>query len=263
LCSSGHGNAELRRWLVKKFILSDLHIGHRDSQYDVMDRAIDYVRHQAEKGDQIWGLGDWFHILENGFDCCINHPMTQKFRDLAGQVPTKLIPGNHDHELERYRDDTGLPNPITPIQLIKPFEENGIWYCHGHEYDPVYEYVPWILGLWNWLTGKRTPGRLKEYSVTERYLMAVNLVHSRALLGLRERARKEGRTYKGIVIGHTHLPLQQETPELPFLLNDGDMRHSSTFAVEDDVGFRILQWNSGRNDWQVTSKLSVTGKPVQ
>jgi UDP-2,3-diacylglucosamine pyrophosphatase LpxH len=244
---------------VKKFILSDLHIGHRDSQYVVMDRAIDYIRQKAEAGDQIWGLGDWFHILENGFDYCIGHPMTQKFRDLAKHVSTKLIPGNHDHELERYRDNTAcLPNPITPIKLIKPFEENGICYCHGHEYDPVYEYVPWILGLWNRFTGRRTPGHLKEYSVTERYLMAVYLVHSRALLSLRERARKEGQNYKGIVIGHTHLPLQQETPELPFLLNDGDMRHSSTFAVADDVGFRIMLWNPGQNMWQATSSLAVT-----
>jgi len=38
-----------------------------------------------------------------------------------------------------------------------------------------------------------------------------------------------------------------------FLLNDGDMRHSSTFTVEDDFEFRHLTWNSGEHNWRVIS----------
>jgi len=38
-----------------------------------------------------------------------------------------------------------------------------------------------------------------------------------------------------------------------FLLNDGDMRHSSTFTVEDDVDFHHLTWNPDKNQWRVKS----------
>jgi UDP-2,3-diacylglucosamine pyrophosphatase LpxH len=57
----------------------------------------------------------------------------------------------------------------------------------------------------------------------EQYLMAVYLVYSRASLNLQKRARTEGKDYKGIVMGHTHLPFQHQSPELPLLLDDGDM----------------------------------------
>lgn len=243
---------------MKKFILSDLHIGHPQAQYNVMEQAISYIRQKAEPGDQIWGLGDWFHMTEEGFDYCIGHAMTQKFRDLAGLILTNLVPGNHDYELGQYGDNPGLVNPIGPINIIKPFGENGIWYCHGHEYDPVCEYLPtWFHRLWAQLMGKRTPGLLRGDSITEPYLAAVNLVHSRALLELQEKGKKEGRQYKGIVLGHTHLPLQEECPELPFLLNSGDMRDSSTFVVNDDTGFHLMQWDSNQSQWRVTSSLKA------
>jgi len=240
---------------VKKFILSDLHIGHKDAQYDAMDQAITYIRKEAKAGDEILGLGDWFHMYENGFENCLQHPMTQKFRDLAGQIPTKLLPGNHDHILEKYRDNPDLGNPISPIKLIEPFMEGGIWYCHGHEYDPSVQYIPrQLMWLYNHLPRRKvTPGNLKMSSITERFIMLVYLVHSRALINLQQKVKKEHQECKGIILGHTHLPLHQQSPELLFLLNDGDMRHSSTFTVEDDVDFHHLTWNPDKNQWRVKS----------
>jgi len=240
---------------VKKFILSDLHIGHKDAQYNAMDQAITYIRKEAKAGDEILGLGDWFHMYENGFENCLQHPMTQKFRDLAGQIPTKLLPGNHDHILEKYRDNPDLGNPISPIKLIEPFMEGGIWYCHGHEYDPSVQYIPrQLMWLYNHLPRRKvTPGNLKMSSITERFIMLVYLVHSRALINLQQKVKKEHQECKGIILGHTHLPLHQQSPELLFLLNDGDMRHSSTFTVEDDVDFHHLTWNPDKNQWRVKS----------
>jgi UDP-2,3-diacylglucosamine pyrophosphatase LpxH len=238
---------------MKKFILSDLHIGHKDAQYSAMDEMIAYIQKEAKPGDEIWGLGDWWHMYENGFDNCLQHPMTQKFRDLAAQIPTKLLPGNHDHILEKYRDNPALTNPISPITLIKPFMEGDIWYCHGHEYDPSVQYIPHqLMWLWNHLPQRKiTPGNLKIDSITERYMMLVYLVQSRAIINLQNKVKKEHQECKGIVFGHTHLPLYQRSPELMFLLNDGDMRHSSTFTVEDDTEFHHMTWNPNKNQWLV------------
>lgn len=241
---------------MKRFILSDLHIGHKDAQYDVMDQAITYIRQEARPGDEIWGLGDWFHMYENGFENCLKHPMAQKFRGLAGQIPAKLLPGNHDHVLEKYRDNPALGNPVSPIKLIGPFMDGGIWYCHGHEYDPSVQYLPaQLMWLWNHLPQRKiTPGNLKVIDfISERYIMLVYLVHSRALMNLQKKLKKEHQECRGIVLGHTHLPLHQRSPELLFLLNDGDMRHSSTFTVEDEAEFHQMTWNPDERRWRILS----------
>ena len=241
---------------MRKFILSDLHIGHKDAQYDVMDQVLSYIRREAQPGDEIWGLGDWFHMYENGFTYCLEHPMTRKIRDLAAKVTTKLMPGNHDHILEKYRDNPALTNPLSPITLIKPFMDEGIWYCHGHEYDPSVQYIPArLMWLWNHLPQRKiTPGNLKARDfITERYIMLVYLVHSRALINLQQKVKKEHSECRGIVLGHTHLPMHQRSPELLFLLNDGDMRHSATFTVEDKTEFRQMTWNKEKSSWNIIS----------
>ncbi len=237
-----------------RFILSDLHIGHQAAQYDAMEQAILYIRSKAREDDEIWGVGDWFHMYENGFEYCLHHPMTKKLIELAKEIPTKLMPGNHDHALERYRDDPKLGNPLSPITLIKPFSMNGIWYCHGHEYDPTVQYIPdWLIWFWNKIPHKITPGNFRGLQITERYLVLVQLVHSRALLSLQEENRKHGQNYRGIVLGHTHLPMRQESPDLLFLLNDGDMRHSATFTIEDDTGFHLVRWSRSQSRWNEIS----------
>ncbi len=247
---------------MKKFILSDLHIGHKNAQYDVMDRAIEYIDHNYETGDELWGLGDWFHLYENGFERCIGHPMAAKIRELASRIPTRLLPGNHDFQLEKYRLDPAADNPVSPIQIVSPFFSNGIWYCHGHEYDPSVKYLPRpLLWAWNQISGTTTPGNARRDAVSSRFLAAVFLIQSRALIDLQEIARRTGEDVHGIVMGHTHLPvyLHQFSPELLFLVNDGDMRHSGTFLVEFEDSFRHITWDHTEHRWiQVT-----TPKPPQ
>lgn len=41
---------------MKKFLISDIHIGHKGAQYKVMDHGIDYIRNYGKTGDEIWGL---------------------------------------------------------------------------------------------------------------------------------------------------------------------------------------------------------------
>jgi UDP-2,3-diacylglucosamine pyrophosphatase LpxH len=239
---------------VKKFILSDLHIGYVESQYDAMDQAINYIYQEAGNEDQIWGLGDWFHITEMGLGCCMDHPMTRKFRDLAGHVTTMLIPGNHDRQLAKYRDDPTQVNPISPIQIIKPFWDNGFWYCHGHEYDLIAQHVG-LPAFWDRLRRKKTPGDLRSGPLTLQFVTVASVIHARALLHLPTKAKEDGQDCKGIVLGHTHLPLVQEAPGLPYLLNDGDMRHSAAFVLKDDDGFHLLTWDYTGSKWLVTSSL--------
>jgi len=153
--------------------------------------------------------------------------------------------------LEKYRDNPNLANPIGPIKLIKPFMADEIWYCHGHEYDPSVQYIPRsLMWLWNHLPQKKlTPSNLKMSFITERYMMLVYLVQSRALINLQQKVKKEHQECKGIVFGHTHLPLYQRSPDLMFVLNDGDMRHSATLTIEDENEFCLMTWNGNQHQW--------------
>jgi hypothetical protein len=76
-----------------------------------------------------------------------------------------------------------------------------------------------LMWLYNHLPQKKvTPGNLRSSFISERFIMLVYLVHSRAILNLEEKVKKEHQECKGIVLGHTHLPLHQQSPELLFLL---------------------------------------------
>ena len=129
----------------------------------------------------------------------------------------------------------------------------GMWHCHGHEYDPSVQYIPYrLMWIFKYLPLKKvTSGNLRSSFISERFLMLANLVHARAILNLEEKIRNENLECKGVVLGHTHLPLHQVSPELLFLLNDGDMRHSSTFTIEDEQEFRQMTWDNGRSEWQI------------
>jgi UDP-2,3-diacylglucosamine pyrophosphatase LpxH len=238
---------------VKRFILSDLHIGHPDAQYDVMEKVIEYISANCGAGDEIWGLGDWFHADDGiGFENCLARPETKKFGELAVKVPTSLIPGNHDDNLEKYQGGRKLPDPVGSIVVIKPFMDNGLWYCHGHEFDP--SLLP--LSLWGHLISllglkkRTTPGAIKTQTITKQYLTLVQAVHIRALL---DSCDRQG--CRGVVFGHTHLPVYQESPHpgVPLLVNDGDMRGSSTFLIIVNNDFQFMTWDPGRQGWQTIS----------
>jgi UDP-2,3-diacylglucosamine pyrophosphatase LpxH len=220
-----------------------------------MEQMINYISGEAGVGDQIWGLGDWFHMKETSLSECVKHPMTQKFRDLAGHTATRLIPGNHDEALAKYCDNRRLKNPLLPIEIIKPFWDKGFLYCHGHDFDPSFVTIGWLPAYWDKFAKKRqTPGELKGENITVPYLMRSYLVHSIALVELPKRARREKQQLcKGVVLGHTHLPVMQEAPHMPYLLNSGDMRGSGSFIILDNNGFHLMNWDDSSKKWLVTS----------
>ncbi len=230
---------------MQRFILSDLHMGYANSQYAVMAQAVALIRKIARPGDEVLGLGDWWHMNELGMEKCLAHPMTRTFLDLAGEMPVRLIPGNHDHVLKKYRDNPDMGNPISPINLIKPFWENGVWYCHGDEYDPVAKDLGWITTLLGKLRRRRTPSYLKQTKLSESYLMAVSLVYNGATLDAQRRTLDGECDCRGVILGHTHLPCLVQSPELPWLLDDGDMRHNATFVLASEGSLQLMQWQDG------------------
>jgi len=91
--------------------------------------------------------------------------------------------------------------------------------------------------------------------ITGRFLAAVNNVQSNALLKLPIKAKKEGKDCRGIVFDHTHLPVIQESPEFPRLVNVGDMRHTATFIIQDSNSFQLKGWDYNLNEWKIAATL--------
>ena len=87
-------------------------------------------------------------------------------------------------------------------------------------------------------------------------LSAVQDVHTRALTELLPYQQKElKQTFRGIVLGHTHLPLIQQAPELPYLLDCGDFRDSATFFIMVDDSFRLMKWSKTNGTWLEQARL--------
>ncbi len=89
--------------------------------------------------------------------------------------------------------------------------------------------------------------------------MAVYFIYLRASLSIKKRAETEGQSFRAVVLGHTHLPFQQQSPGLPLLFDDGDMRHNSTFAVEHEGLFHLMRWDIGQNEWLESPGLRLYG----
>jgi UDP-2,3-diacylglucosamine pyrophosphatase LpxH len=187
----------------------------------------------------------------------MDKPLTRKLIDMARRIPTRLIPGNHDEELGAHLTNAALPNHVQPIMIVKPFARNGFFYCHGHESDPPSKYLGIIPAFWD-RNVEKTPGDVRKANITPEFLMLANVVHSIALTKyLPEMEQVYHQQYKGIVLGHTHLPVIQQGPELPYLLNSGDMRDSASFIVLDGSLFQLMTWNYGSKKWEVKSTLKV------
>jgi len=95
---------------------------------------------------------------------------------------------------------------------------DGIWYCHGMNMTICAIYPPQANVVMESSTAKKVDSsNLKMNFITERYIMLVYLVQSR-LNQSSTKVKKEHEECKGIVFGHTHLPLFQRSPELLFCL---------------------------------------------
>jgi UDP-2,3-diacylglucosamine pyrophosphatase LpxH len=214
-----------------------------------MGQAVYYINQEARPndGDEIWILGDMLHLHEMGWETCLNKPVTGELMLLARRIPTVLIPGNHEIELRTYWEqhtrpndppDTRISHPkLGKIQLVKSLETNSFFFCHGDEADPVSQMINFVPAVWDRLTTQKTPGeiRIQGRQTDLTFLAVAQMVHAIALTDLIPKKQRElSRLFRGIVLGHTHLPLIEQSSELPYLLDCGDMRDSGTF-IELDV----------------------------
>jgi len=216
---------------MKRYIASDFHNGNEVSDYDRVMGFLDLVDSDA---DEFLITGDWEELLWSNMNILTTvkpyRYITEKVKAIAQKKPTRVILGNHDWPLGLFA------STLEPIKVCPSFAEDGIYYCHGHEFDwlshitgtvvdPIYWknalpfIAPWAFPMWLmtriWAKSKDT------------YNFGVLLVHE----GARGYAVKHG--YHTVVLGHTHIPTAEVRGGIK-IVNVGDQLDSYSYAVQEN-----------------------------
>lgn len=189
---------------MKIYCASDLHLGYEYADYDTISAFLEIVR---KKADALILCGDIFDLWRYpiskihktalpGFKDCV-----AELRLTAMKVPTTVIPGNHDYNLEKM-----WPWPKRgKIKISEGFALEGIFYTHGWEFDVQQRRYSWAYG---WLV-TQFPYLYQKFmkkpvlmglARNDRITPQIKAVHDEANdFAIRNE-------YDHIVIGHTHTP---------------------------------------------------------
>ena len=195
-------------------ITSDWHVPPY-SQPDKLSEHIDYCEKHA-KDNQVVLLGDIFCALEFGWRAYQGHPLIQRLNQWSNLI---VIEGNHDRK---------NPYLLTKEEVVI----DSILLCHGHQFDllwgwlPIYRFpVPSFIRRWYRTPAKRKKGRLQDH-----HLMSMQIEYSAERAAIRH-------GYKGIALGHTHLPAVIKRETLTYG-NSGDLVDSMSWLEVDSAADR-------------------------
>jgi len=115
---------------MKTLIISDLHIGSKGCK---TDKILELLKNESYQryilvGDIIDG---WLFTKYKKF----SYEHTRVIRRLLKISKNKeiiWISGNHDEFLRKY-----IPIELGNIKVVNEFIEDGVWYCHGDEFDGI------------------------------------------------------------------------------------------------------------------------------
>ncbi len=241
---------ETLRTRVRSIFVSDVHLGCRHSQADLL---LSFLK--SHTCDYLYLVGDiidgW--KMQNGFHW--NDTYTLLIRRIFGMVKrgtiVRYVAGNHDEFLRNYMDEfqTALTGHIEIADEFVHETADGrrLLVIHGDIFDNVSINMRWlsILGdraysvllllntCVNWV--RRKLGlKYKSYSLymKQNIKRAVNYVNSfEEMMALHTRKHQ----CEGVVCGHIHTPAIKPLKELAYY-NCGDWVESCTALVEYDSG---------------------------
>jgi len=217
---------------VRKYIASDFHNGNKVSDYNRVMGFLDLVEDDA---DEFLILGDWLELLWSNVSILTTvspyRDVIQKVKAIASKKPTTLVLGNHSWSLGTFA------SYIEPVKIAPPFAEDGVYYCHGHQFDwesfilgtpvdPIWwsvniAFFTLPLGLGFFLLNKILGVEEDAFN------KGVAIIHERAS----KYALKNG--YHTVVFGHTHIPIIEERNGVN-LVNVGDQIDSYSYAVQEN-----------------------------
>lgn len=121
---------------MKIYCASDMHIGYERSNHSKINEFLNIVK---ENADELILCGDTFDLWRYPYHKILNsvkpdfEDVMSHLKQTAAEVPTTIIPGNHDYNLMKLWKKHGKYN----VSIVDPFEKEGIYFCHGWKFDMI------------------------------------------------------------------------------------------------------------------------------
>lgn len=243
---------------VRTLFLSDLHLGTRDCQAELL---LDFLR--RVDADVIYLVGD----IVDGWKLKSGWYWPQSHNDVVQKLLRKVrkgarliyVPGNHDEFLRDYVGGAFGGIEICERAIHETADGRRLLVMHGDEFDLVVKHARWLaflgdgaystalflntylnivrrrMGLTYWSLSAWAKGKVKN---------AVSFI-SRFEEFLVAEARQHGAD--GVVCGHIHHATIREIQGISYL-NTGDWVESCTAIIEDyDGRLELIRWIEERS----------------
>jgi UDP-2,3-diacylglucosamine pyrophosphatase LpxH len=233
--------------------ISDVHLGWRASE---AGRLLEFLKaHDADCWYLVGDMVDGWMLKRAWYWPQAHNDVVQKIlRKVRKGARVVYIPGNHDAFLGDFMDHDFGGITLCADAMHTTADGRKLWVLHGHEFDGVVKYAPWLaflgnngydlmillgralnrisraLGWREWSLSAYVKGRVKE--------LVKFIDHFEEALA--REARKRGAS--GVVCGHIHHAEIRRFGEIDYY-NDGDWVESCTALVEHEDGrMELIRW---------------------
>jgi UDP-2,3-diacylglucosamine pyrophosphatase LpxH len=243
----------------KSIWISDIHLGTRGCQADMVLEFIKYTR-----SENLYLVGD----IVDGWALKNRWYWPQQHNDVVQKILRKArhgtrvfyIAGNHDEILRKF-----IPINLGNVEILNQLIHEGIngkkyWVVHGDQFDGIIRYAKWLSRLgsiayealiaFNRYLNYFRRRFGKEYWSLSKYLKfkvknAVKFISEFEELVV-ESAKKQ--KANGVICGHIHHPAMENMKDVEYK-NCGDWVESCTALVEHFNGeFELIHWLDKRKE---------------
>lgn len=223
-------------WKFDSVIVSDLHLGARNSRAGEFLRFLDTI-----SAETLIINGDIFDSNRlRGLEGC-HVEVLGALRRLTSQTKIRWLIGNHDPAPHWFQDVLGVK---AEHEIDLEIGDKRYYLCHGHRWDGAM-HLPWFVvegadavyrGC-QWLDPTHKLARHLKYK-SKQFLKVAERMRNKAVTY----ARQHG--YDGVIVGHTHMAGDLLLDGVHFL-NSGcwTERPSNFVGVRQDVA-RVFSWEA-------------------
>ncbi len=264
------GSASNRSRKAVILFVSDMHFGRGDPQTERRHEAalLQCLRYHEAQTSHLVLLGDVFdqyieyrHLVPKGAVRLLG--LLAEWVD-SGRHVTYVL-GNHDPwHLDYFSQELGVR--VVPADVHLDLGDTPTYLAHGDQFGsrvPLYAALKAALRhpAPVWLYRSLLPADL-GVRLARGVLRRVHtdVIDPAVTSALRDRARRtlSETPARLVVMGHSHVPEIHRWPEGVYV-NTGCWRTTRTFAILDETGIHLRQWNgSGARDVESPSELSGT-----